>query len=114
MALNKNIQFDYFDKNLSLYLIISFERDQYLLDNTDGVFRLSPADPYIIMTENSIVKGLYELNENRTLWEDGNYHCSVFQKKGTSPDPTIDDKIGEGDIFITNDCIRYRLWNMPI
>ena len=114
MAENKNIRFDYYEKGLSLYCIVRKEINQYILDNTDGVFRLSPADPYFAMTENAVVKGLYEVNENRTLWEDGNYHCTVFQKLGASPAPETDDKLGEGDIFITNDYIRYRLWNMPI
>ena len=114
MAENKNIRFDYYEKGLSLYCIVRQEINQYILDVTDGIFKSSPINPYFTMTENAIIKGLYEINEARTLWEDGNYHCSVFQKKGTSPDPTIDDKIGEGDIFITNDYIRYRLWNMPI
>ena len=114
MAENKNIRFDYYEKGLSLYCIVRKEINQYILDNTDGVFRPSPADPYFAMTENAVVKGLYEVNENRTLWEDGNYHCTVFQQLGASPNPETDDKLGEGDIFIVNEHIRYRLWNMPI
>ncbi|NLA45492.1 MAG: hypothetical protein GX869_07605 [Candidatus Cloacimonetes bacterium] len=114
MAENKNIRFDYYEKGLSLYCIVRKEINQYILDVTDGIFKSSPINPYFTMTENAIIKGLYEINEARTLWEDGNYHVTVFQILGASPNPATDDKIGEGDIFITNDYIRYRLWNMPI
>jgi hypothetical protein len=114
MAENKNIRFDYYEKGLSLYCIVRKEINQYILDATDGIFKSSPANPYFTMTENAVIKGLYEVNEARILWDDGNYHVTVFQMLGASQVPATDDKVGEGDIFITNDYIRYRLWNMPI
>jgi len=112
MAENKNIRFDYYEKGLSLYCIVRKEINQYILDVTDGIFKSSPINPYFTMTENAVVKGLYEFNENRTFWDYGNYHCTVFQKLGASPAPATDDKVGEGDIFIANDHIQYDLWDL--
>jgi hypothetical protein len=43
------------------------------LDNIDGIFRLTPGDPNIPLTEQTGGPSVYYFSENRTVWVDGLY-----------------------------------------
>src|SRR3990172_3285973 len=56
---------------LTIYCIIRREVDNYRLNDAGGTFAASPADPYLSLVEDSVIKGLYEVEESRTAWDDG-------------------------------------------
>ena len=79
--------------------------DKYRLNDADGAFAAAPADPYITFTEDSIIKGKYELEESRTVWDDGEYDFTVYQQIGGSPDPLTDILVGSILFAIKDDFI---------
>jgi|GEM_PF-3971428 len=67
----------------------------YFLDDTDGIFRISAADPKIFIAEYSAGTSLYYFSENRTVWADGKY--SIFGYDAS------DNLFAGGDLFILGD-----------
>ena len=102
MANNKNIRI-MGDKGLNIYCVIRRNSDNYLIDDADGEFRASPATPYIYLTEDFTIHGLYELVENRIEWNDGEYTVIIYSRTGATPDFFADDIIGGGTIEMFED-----------
>lgn len=93
---------------LTIYAIIRREIDSYLLNNADGVFGVSPANPYLALAEDSIIKSLYEVIENRTAWNDGRYYIVAYKQIGGSPAPVSDTMIAAGHYAIKDDTEVYQ------
>lgn len=87
----------------TVYCIIRREADDFRLDDSDGSFTTSPADPYLALTEDAVIKGRYEVEESRTEWDDGRYTVAAYKQDGGAPVPTDDTMIASGEIFISDD-----------
>ncbi|MCE5212107.1 MAG: hypothetical protein LLG40_11180 [Deltaproteobacteria bacterium] len=103
MANIKKITHFWNTTGLTLYCIIRRDADGYLLNDADGAFASGPADPYISLAEDAVIKGMYELSESRAAWDDGNYSIVVYRQTGASPAPASDIVIGSGSIEIRSD-----------
>ena len=103
MAENKRITLDWDATGLTAYCIIRREADDFRMDDADGSFAASPADPYISLTEDAVIKGRYELDEARTVWDDGRYSVAIYSQAGGSPAPASDTIIGTGEMAIKTD-----------
>lgn len=103
MAQVKKITLDYAESGRTVYCIIRREADAYRLNDADGAFASAPADPYITMSEDSVIKGRYELSESRTAWNDGKYSVAIYKQLGGSPAPASDIIIGTGELHIAAD-----------
>lgn len=104
MANVKRLTLDYSATALTVYAIIRREVDGYLLDDATGSFASAPADPYVSLTEDSVIKGRYEKNESRQAWNDGDYTVASYQQAGGSPAPALDILIGSGMLWIIADA----------
>ena len=103
MAENKRITLDWDTTGLTVYGIIRRESDDFRMDDADGSFAASPADPYVSFTEDAVIKGRYELDEDRTVWADGLYTAAIYNQAGGSPAPSSDTIIGTGELAIKDD-----------
>ena len=103
MAENKRITLDWDTIGLTVYCIIRRETDDFRMDDADGSFAETPADPYVSMTEDAVIKGRYELDESRTVWDDGRYSVAIYSQAGGSPSPANDTIIGTGEMAIKDD-----------
>ncbi len=103
MPNTKKITHPWGETGLTLYCVIRREADGYLLNDADGAFANAPADPYIAMTEDGTLKGLYEKSEARAAWNDGVYTVMVYSQAGASPAPASDTVIGSGEFYIDTD-----------
>jgi len=90
---------------VAVYCIVRREADNYRLDDADGAFTASPADPYISCTEDSIIKGLYEKSESRTAWAAGRYKAFFYKQVGGSPAPVSDVLSDIMDFYVVGDRI---------
>jgi len=99
----KKIIIDYPVTGDTLYCLIRRESDDFLLNDADGAFAVSPADPYVTLTENSVIKKRYELLENRTVWADGVYSIMSFKMVGGSPNLINDNLVGSGSMVVYSD-----------
>ena len=103
MANAKLISTAWGETGITAYCIVRRGSDNYRLDDVDGSFAASPADPYLSLSEDSVIKGLYEVSENRTAWTDGRYLVAIYKQIGGSPAPASDAIIGGGEININGD-----------
>lgn len=103
MANTKKFILDWSATGLTVYFICVRSVDDFRLDDGDGDFATSPADPYISFTEDSVLKGRYSLSESRFVWDNGLYTYAVYKQAGGSPAPVSDTIIGTGELAITND-----------
>lgn len=103
MANPKDIIADWSQTGLTVYCIIRREVDDFRLDDADGSFAAAPADPYLSLTEDSVIKGRYEVAESRTVWDDGLYTVAVYRQSDASPVPVSDIIIGTGKLYIKDD-----------
>ena len=103
MANTKRITFDWSETNIPVYCIIRRELDNYRLNDADGSFTSSPADPYLDLTEDSVIKGRYEVDESRITWNNGRYTFILYKQIGGSPVPTNDIIIGSGEMYVKDD-----------
>lgn len=104
MANVKRLTLDYSATALTVYAIIRREVDSYRLNDADGAFASAPADPYLSLTEDSVIKGRYEKNESRQVWNNGEYMVVFYQQAGGSPAPVSDTIIGSGVLWIIADA----------
>ena len=74
----------------TVYCIIRREIDGYYLNDADGAFADAPADPYVALTEDGTIKGLYELSESRAAWNDGYYFWFTYRQTGVTRVPASD------------------------
>ena len=103
MAENKRITLPWDTTGLTVYCIIRRESDGFRMDDADGSFVESPADPYVSLTEDAVIKGLYELDESRTVWDDDRYITAIYNRVGGSEAPSSDTIIGAGELAIKDD-----------
>lgn len=103
MAENKRITLDWDASGLTVYCIIRRETDDFRMNDADGSFAASPADPFVSMAEDAVIKGRYELDESRTVWTDGRYSVAIYNQVGGSPAPASDTIIGTGEMAIKDD-----------
>ncbi|MCK5601040.1 hypothetical protein KAR91_04170 [Candidatus Pacearchaeota archaeon] len=103
MAENKRITLDWDATGLTVYCIIRRETDNFRMNDADGSFAETPADPYISLIEDAVIKGRYELDESRTVWNDGRYSVAIYSQAGGSPAPASDTIIGTGEMAIKDD-----------
>lgn len=87
-------------KNINLYAYIRRENDGLYLDRTDGVFKSTPSMYHNQLTEDSVIKGFYTLDENRTVWTDGTYTACIYQRRGALYDPSTDRMVGDWKIYV--------------
>lgn len=99
----KKITLDWSEINKTIYSMIRREADSYLLDDGDGNFAVSPVDPYLSLTEDSIIRGRYEVLESRQVWDDGSYTIVAYKQSGGSPSPIADTAIGSSEMIIKDD-----------
>ena len=103
MANIKRIIIDWSETGITTYSIIRRETDNYRINDADGSFASHPADPYLSLAEDSVIKGRYEVNESRQIWNDGLYTIIIYHQIGGSPNPASDVIIGSGEIYIISD-----------
>jgi hypothetical protein len=101
---SKEIKIGYTETGITAYCIIKREADGFLLDDADGAFVNAPADPYLSLSEHGTIKGLYEVSESRTVWNDGRYSILAYKQSGGSPVPASDFIIGNGDMYALDDA----------
>ena len=88
------------------YCIVRREVDGYLLDDADGLsFAAAPADPFLSLTEDGTIKGLYEVSESRAAWDQGWYKVFFYTQAGGSPVPASDTLDDLTDLFVAGDLI---------
>lgn len=104
MAATKRITLDWSATALTVYVIVRREADDFRLNDADGDFATSPADPYLSLTEDSVIKGRYEVDESRVVWDDGLYTITAYNQAGGSPAPVSDTAIGTGKMYIVSDA----------
>ena len=103
-ALTKKISLAWSETGKTVYTIIRREADSYRLDDADGAFAAAPADPYLSLAEDAVIKGLYEVSEARAAWNDGNYFIFIYRQTGATPVPASDMMIGSSKMSIINDA----------
>jgi hypothetical protein len=103
MANTKKISLFHSATGKTVYCLVRRAADGYRLNDADGAFAAAPADPYLSLAEDAIIKGLYEASESRTVWADGKYEIFVYEQAGGSPAPASDKMIGSGEMYITSD-----------
>ena len=89
----------------TVYCIVRRLSDKYRLNDADGSFATSPADPYLTLTEDSVIKGKYEVEESRSAWIDDDYDITAYRQVGGSESPVADTIIGSGFFSTFNDKI---------
>lgn len=99
----KDIISDWSQTGLTVYCIVRREADDFRLDDADGSFRAAPADSYLSLTEDTVIKGRYEVAESRTEWDDGLYTVAIYRQAGGSPVPASDIIIATGKLFVRDD-----------
>ena len=99
----KKIILDWSETAKTVYAIIRREADGYRMNDADGTFGAAPADPYLTLAEDSVIKGRYEASESRTVWNDGRYTFAVYKQAGGSPAPVSDTIIGTGEMKVESD-----------
>ena len=103
MAENKRITLDWDTTGLTVYCIIRRESDDFRMDDADGSFAETPADPYVSLIEDAVIKGRYELDEARTVWNDDRYSIAIYSQAAGSEVPANDTIIGTGELAIKDD-----------
>ena len=97
----KTLTFPYSSTGLTdICIVVKQIATGYFLDHTDGVYRETPANPYIPLVELATPEqGTYERNEDRTVWSDGSYRSLVY------PDATgTKAPIGAEEMYIKADA----------
>lgn len=103
MANGKEIFLSWSETGATVYCMVTRDFDSYLINDADGDFAASPADPYVSLIEHSVLKGRYELTESRKVWGDSFYLFTIYKQNGASPSPVADTIIGTGTMLIESD-----------
>lgn len=74
----------------TVYVIVKRLADGYLLDDATGSFAAAPADPFVAMTEDGTLKGVYALAEARATWANGLHRVAFYRQSGGAPVPATD------------------------
>jgi hypothetical protein len=100
----KRITVDYGVTAKTVYAIVRRELDVYLLNQADGSFGAAPANPFVPLTEDGTIKGRYEKDESRTVWNSGAYTLVAYNQLGASPSPVADTMVATGSMFVSGDA----------
>lgn len=92
------------DTGQTVYAVIRRGVDGYFLNDADGSFSAAPSDRYLSLAEDSTIKGLYTVAENRTVWDDGDYAILIYSQTGGSPATASDFPVGDGKMQIQDDA----------
>ena len=103
MAAAKIISIAWPETAKTIYCIIRRKTDSYRLNDANGAFAANPADPYLSLSEDAVIKGLYEVSESRTVWNDGIYLVVIYKQSGANPAPVTDTIIGAEEMYISDD-----------
>ncbi len=103
MPNTKKISLAWSETGKTVYTIIRREVDLFRINDADGSFTAAPADPYLSLAEDAVIKGLYEVSEARTAWNNGNYFIFIFRQTGANPVPASDMMIGSSLMPIADD-----------
>jgi len=103
MPNTKKISQPWSETGKTVYTIIRREVDLFRLNDADGTFTAAPADPYLSLAEDAVIKGLYEVSEARMAWNDGNYFIFIYRQTGANPVPASDMMIGSSVMAIVSD-----------
>ena len=90
----------------TVYAICRRDADGYLLKASDGTFAtgLTATQAAAILTEDSLLKGLYEDSENRVPWNDGSYTVVYYAEASPGTvDPAADSLIASGEFYVSSD-----------
>lgn len=90
---------------VTIYAIVRREADSYRLNDADGTFAAAPADPYLSLAEDSVIKGFYEVSESRKVWNNGAYTLFLYQQAGGAPAPASDTLFDRQSLYINNDAL---------
>ena len=104
-GLVKKIFLGWHKSDAAFYVVIRRETDGYFLNDADGAFASGPSDPYLALTENGTLKGLYEVTESRAIWNDGYYMIAVYEQAGGSPSLTVDTMVMLSQVKTVADAI---------
>lgn len=105
MAQNKRISVDTAEgAGLTVYAVVRREADGWLLNDGDGGFAQAPADPFVALAEDAVIRGRYETDEGRSLWDDGLYTIVAYLQTGGAPAPAADVLIGSGAMVVLGDA----------
>jgi hypothetical protein len=89
----------------TIYVIVKANADGKLLNDADGAFAAAPADPFVALTEDATISGLYERAESRTAWADGVYTVVTYDQAGVGPVPASDELLDVRQICLKDDLI---------
>ncbi len=104
MPNTKKISLAWSETGKTVYAIIRREADLFRLNDADGTFTAAPADPYLSLAEDAVIKGLYEVSEARAAWNNGNYFIFIYRQTGANPVPASDMMIGSSVMAIISDA----------
>ena len=74
----------------TVYCSVRRELDDFLIDDVNGKFAKAPVDPFIALTEDSTFDGVFEKDEDRSVWSNGNFTAIYYKQAGGSPVPSAD------------------------
>ena len=57
------------------------------------------------MSEDTVIKGLYEVSESRTAWTAGRYQAFIYKQAGGPPVPASDTLLDLMDFYVVGDQI---------
>jgi hypothetical protein len=90
-----------YETGAKVYCKVQRISDGYFLSDADGTFALSPADPFLAMTESTVCPGLFETTEARTAWAAGSYFVYFYDQVGATPSLTDDQPLlSSGPMFV--------------
>ncbi len=100
MANIKTLTFPYSSTGLTdVCVVVKQITTGYLLDHVDGVYRETPANPYIPLVELATPEqGVYERDESRSVWSNGLYRGLVYLDATGTKAP-----IGTEEMYINAD-----------
>ncbi len=81
----------------------------YLIDDTDGIFRAVSVDDRIQLVANATIAQLQEYTENRVAFPDGDYVILFYTIGGTVPLDSYDMEIKDDVEIISTNTSTVRL-----
>jgi hypothetical protein len=88
------------------YAIVRRDSDGYLLEASSGVFDtgLTATQAGNLLTEDSLIKGLYETTEDREVWANGAYtYIAYVEASSGTINPVTDTLIGIERVYFAQD-----------
>ena len=90
----------------TVYAIVKRLADGFLLNDATGSFAAAPADPYVSLTEDGTLKGLYALAESRAAWANGLHRIAFYKQVGGAPAPATDaPPLSVLDVAVLGDAV---------